>query len=78
MVAKHRLREGDKRMAEKMTGYQCFHCLEFAVSWDSDFSFEDMMIDGEGIVHMCHCNNCGALIEYYVPFKEGKDEDIQG
>ena len=51
-----------KRMAEKMSGYQCFHCLEFAVSWDSDFSFEDMMIEGEGIVHMCHCNNCGALL----------------
>ena len=65
-------------MAEKMTGFQCFHCLEFAVSWDSDFSFEDMMIEGEGIVHMCHCNNCGALIEYYVPFKEDKDENIQG
>ena len=29
--------------------------------------------EGEGIVHMCHCNNCGAEIEYRVPV--GGDED---
>ena len=44
---------------------------------DADFDFADMMLEGEGIVHMCHCFNCGAQIEYYVPIKEESDEDIQ-
>ena len=29
--------------------------------------FEDFGYEGDGIVHVCHCNNCGADIEYYVP-----------
>ena len=53
--------------------YQCFHCLKYAVAWDNDFDFEDYGIDGEGIVHVCHCGNCGAEIEYFVP---DKTEDI--
>lgn len=65
-------------MVEKMNGYQCFHCGEYAVGWDADFDFADMMLEGEEIVHMCHCFNCGAQIEYYVPIKEESDEDIQG
>lgn len=44
--------------------YECFHCLKRAVVWDSDFSFEDFGYEGEGIVHICHCTNCGAEIEY--------------
>ena len=23
-------------------------------------------MDGEGIVHACHCENCGAWIEYFI------------
>lgn len=38
-----------------------------SVVWDSDYDFEDFGYDGEGIVHMCHCTNCGAEIEYRVP-----------
>ena len=47
-------------------GYQCFHCGENTVSWDNDFSFEDMGYEGEGLVHICHCMNCGAEIEYRI------------
>ena len=54
--------------------YECFHCGERAVIWDSDFSFEDFCLEGEGIVHVCHCSNCGATIEYRVPLS-CKDED---
>lgn len=32
----------------------------------SDFDFSDFGLEGEGIVHMCHCTNCGAEIEYKV------------
>ena len=46
--------------------YECFHCCTKSVIWDGDFSFEDVGYDGEGIVHYCHCTNCGAKIEYYI------------
>ena len=46
--------------------FECFHCLARAVIWDSDFSYEDVGLDGEGIVQFLHCDNCGARIEYYV------------
>ena len=48
--------------------YECFHCGAISVIWDSDFSFEDYGYDGEGIVHACHCQNCGAEIEYRIRF----------
>lgn len=50
--------------------YQCFHCGEDTVVWGADFSFEDYGLEGEGIVHSCHCANCGADIEYYVRLDE--------
>ena len=46
--------------------YECFHCLQKSVIWDSDFDFSDYGYDGEGVVHVCHCANCGADIEYRV------------
>ena len=54
--------------------YQYFHCLENAVCWDCDYSFEDFGYEGEGIVQICHCANCGAEIEYRIPITE---EDIK-
>ena len=56
--------------------YECFHCCSpHSVIWDSDFSFEDCGYEGEGIVHFCHCTECGAEIEYRVPCDSGEDED---
>lgn len=46
--------------------YECFHCGMRSVIWDSDFSFEDMGYEGDGIVHICHCTNCNAEIEYLI------------
>lgn len=53
--------------------YQCFHCGSQSVVWQSDFSFEDYGMEGEGIIHVCHCANCGADIEYYV--RVGDEDD---
>ena len=50
--------------------YECFHCGERQVIWDSDFDFEDFGYEGEGIVQILHCMNCGAEIEYRVPCHE--------
>ena len=46
--------------------YECFHCGSRSVIWDADFSYDDYGLDGEGIVQVCHCENCGAHIEYYI------------
>lgn len=54
--------------------YECFHCLTKGVAWDSDFDFSDFGYEGEGIVHICHCVNCGAEIEYRIPLG-GNEED---
>ena len=50
--------------------YECFNCCTNGVVWDNDFSFDEMGYEGEGIVHICHCANCGAEIEYRVPIEE--------
>lgn len=50
--------------------YQCFNCGQDTVCWDSDFSFDDFGLEGDGIVHVMHCANCGAYITYEVPIDE--------
>lgn len=54
--------------------FECFHCLHKTVVWNNDFSFEDFGLEGEGIVHCCHCSNCGADITYMIPYDEN-DKD---
>ena len=54
--------------------FECFNCLQRAVLWDNDFDFEDYGCEGEGIVHVCHCTNCGAEIIYYVSTKTEDEE----
>lgn len=59
---------------EKTRMYECFHCGARAVIWDADFDFDDFGYEGEGVVHVCHCANCGAEIEYRISIG-GDDED---
>ena len=54
--------------------YECFHCGARAVIWDSDFEYEDCGYEGKGIVQFCHCENCGAEIEYRIPLEEEEEE----
>jgi transcription elongation factor Elf1 len=54
--------------------YQCFHCLSNSVVWQSDFSFEDFGYEGEGIVHILVCSNCGSEIEIRVPLNKEENE----
>lgn len=53
--------------------YECFHCGKRAVGWEIDFNFEDYGIDGDGIVHVCRCNNCDAEILYFIRIDEPED-----
>ena len=54
--------------------YECFHCGHRSVVWSGDFDFDDYGLEGEGIIHVCHCSNCGADIEYYVRTDTDDDE----
>lgn len=53
--------------------YQCFHCGSYSVVWDCDFSYEDYCMEGEGIINTCHCENCGARIEYYIDLDQEEE-----
>ena len=55
--------------------YECFHCCTKSVVWQADFSFEDYGMEGEGIIHVCKCMNCGADIEYYISCGDPDEED---
>ena len=46
--------------------YQCFHCLHYQLYGIRILVLMTMVWNGEGIVHHCHCGNCGAEIDYYV------------
>lgn len=45
--------------------YECFHCGLKAVIWDSDADAEECGYERAGIIHFCHCTNCGAEITYF-------------
>ena len=53
---------------------KCFHCGHESVVWDNDFSFEEYYGEGEGIVHILHCANCGAEIEYAIKDSNSDEE----
>lgn len=55
--------------------FECFHCGCRSVIWDADFSFDEYGLDGEGIVQVCHCTNCGAEIEYRIAISDKEEED---
>lgn len=57
--------------------YECFHCGCRTVIWDADFDFSDFCLEGEGIVHVCHCTNpnCGAEIEYRIAIPDPEEDE---
>lgn len=55
--------------------YECFHCGQRSVVWQCDYMFEDYGIEGNGIVQVCYCSNCKAMIEYYIPLDPEEEEE---
>lgn len=55
--------------------FECFHCGQRTVIWQCDYDYSDFGYEGEGIVQILRCENCGAEIEYRVPISEDNDED---
>lgn len=54
--------------------FECFHCCKKSVVWDADFDFSDFGLEGEGVVHVCHCTNCGAIIHVMSGEPDDSDE----
>lgn len=57
--------------------YECFHCGQRAVIWDGDFDAEECGYEYPGIVHFCHCKNCGAQIEYVIRSDGAEKEESE-
>lgn len=51
---------------------QCYYCGAFAVGIVADFTFEDFDLQGDGLIYVCRCGNCGSVIEYRI--REDEDE----
>ena len=41
----------------------CWYCGG-RLRWDSDFGYDEVFCEGEGIVSYLHCTNCGATVQY--------------
>lgn len=54
---------------EDRIGQHCFLCFGPCV-WDNDFSYDDCGFDGDGIVSMWHCADCGAEYEIRISLEE--------
>ena len=52
---------------------KCF-CCGYEVIWDNDFNYDDLGYNGNGIVRLYHCPNCGSDIEYRIPLNEEEDD----
>ena len=46
--------------------------------WDCDYDFEDFCYEGDGIVQIFHCAECGAEIEYMIPFHRDEEGVVDG
>lgn len=55
--------------------YQCFYCLSDSVVKGSTYGFEECGYEGEGILNVYHCINCGAEIEYRIPMNQEEEPD---
>lgn len=54
--------------------FECYHCGSRAVYLQNDYSTEDAGVNNEGLVQIYYCQNCGAMIEYYIDLEPIKDD----
>ena len=55
--------------------YKCFNCGSSVVSWESDYDFQALGYETEGIAHQYICKNCGAEIWYLCRFDENDNKE---
>lgn len=51
----------------------CVNCRSNMI-WQNDFDFSDYGAEGQGIVSVYHCSECGTLSENYIPVGGTEDE----
>ena len=58
----------------KMTEHNCtcWYCGGQLI-WDSDFNYDEVFGEGEGIVTFLHCTDCGAEVRYSL--EDGGEEE---
>lgn len=53
----------------------CSYCKAInSLVWQSDFSYDEVFGEGEGIVSFYTCNSCGAEVQYSLKDKEEDEE----
>ena len=46
---------------------ECYNCGSQTVIWQNDFNFYDFGYEGEGVVQIYYCANCGTYYELRIP-----------
>ena len=54
----------------------CWFCGEEMI-WQSDFNYDEIHGEGEGIVAYLHCPNCNAMAEFSLRDDEDDNDDGQ-
>jgi len=50
----------------------CWFCNEEMI-WNSDFNYDEVHGEGEGVVSFLTCRNCGAEAEFSLRADEGEE-----
>lgn len=50
---------------------ECWYCQQRTLVWQSDFNYDEIFGEGEGIVSYLKCSNCGAEAEFSSKLGEG-------
>ena len=48
----------------------CYNCGSDKVIWQNDWDFDDLQYEGNGIISLYTCGECGAEIEVSVSIDE--------
>lgn len=47
-----------------MSRNTCWYCGQDTLCWNSDFNYDEVFHEGEGVVSFLTCGNCGAEVQY--------------
>lgn len=56
-------------MKESIKRNKCWYCGG-ELCWNSDFNYDEVYGEGEGIVTFLTCTNCGAEVQYSLKNEE--------
>lgn len=65
----------------KKTGIldDCPFCgSKHAISWDSDCTFSDLGLEGDGLITFMHCIVCNTDMEFRIPYNDAETGEKHG